>query len=374
MLPCSAGAGPSDNCLLVAVSFRMKRQTLKRLFWIGVIVLSPLALYWYWSTDPYRYKVVEATIELVVEGTPVTIRESFACEWHPFAIELGRPYKPMRPVAFAHRLDDGSGIIADLTRGRCDDFPKGYYPSIYWLDDMDRPTHAEFHFWDERRIRQGARVEFVSFHHKTVYGTAFPVFDWFGDTPSIRSEAPWVTRDDPKALWGYFLRIEYLRDVDPVTRAYLRENQSGESVQDFRFLDLPKVGGRYHGLRSLQSRFYRSFPGELCRPHRNHANRCRALRQTSGIPREDTVGVFDGLENRFPFLELKAEKSTGAYKHPVSQGADLSIQGHRFSSERNDLYDTFFLLRDLGAVVFVYKYSLSAKELLSNPFRWQMAL
>lgn len=344
----------------------MTRCTRKNLIWIAILLGVPIAIYWYLGSDPHRYKVIEATIELVVEGEPVTIKESYVCEWRPLAIEISRPHKQIGPVAFAHRLKNGSGVIVNVYRGRCDDFPDEYYPSIYWFDNLTNPTYSEFHFSDIDLRKEDTKIRFISFSHEVIRRTALPLFFLFRPTPSIKSLAPWVAENKPLAFWGYLVQIHGLDKVDQETRNYFESNLTGEDVQEFEFRNLPRTDPPYHGLRWIREQL-RYDPSGLCTPQRYQPyrkERCEALRQTYGIRTIENVGTFQGLQSQERFLTMnpleESAKTDG--RHFYSHALDL--YGTRISSEGFESQNRVYFIRELDSILYFQKYTLITRHLL----------
>ena len=198
-------------------------------FWsvcVGLVALIGILLYGaHYLSDPTRgeflrnlvfdERAFEVTVDLVVEGEPLTITRTVNCVPYLSGVELkiSESWKPSLE-SFGERLNSG-GVVLVVAPPLCGvaelsfrenskplPIPDEYMPLIRWVDDPDRPTVIEDYIAREYFVRPNARVRYQGMSARAVpyQSSAMELerLDWFS---AGRSNA--FRPRDSEGAYGY---------------------------------------------------------------------------------------------------------------------------------------------------------------------------
>lgn len=150
----------------------------------GLVILAGIGIYgMYYLGDPtkgqflrnlvYDERAYEVTVELVVEGEPVTITRTVNCVpyFRTSEFRFGQSWKPTLE-SFGKQLKSGHAVIvaapslchvAELSiweKPRAIPVNEDYVPFLRWVDDPEYPTVIESYVGRDYFKQPGARIQF----------------------------------------------------------------------------------------------------------------------------------------------------------------------------------------------------------------------
>jgi len=194
-----------------------------RVVWLFLAVVG---IYWYFGagevylgfSDKPRFHWYSIRADFEVAGKPVSVGGVIECarkapDLPPFNVHFGRgnPYDPSNE-AFAAPLETG-GVLMIAPPQTCGhphasidvDFPEGYYPLVYWLDDPETPSHMEVYFSDVYYEQPNARVVLKGFEAERLGWRAFSWSSLLGNRQleTLYELVPWFVDREPFWFRGY---------------------------------------------------------------------------------------------------------------------------------------------------------------------------
>lgn len=188
----------------------------------GLVVLVGVIIYgMYYLEDPtkgeffrnlvFDERAFEVTVDLVVEGEPVTITRTVNCVPYLSSVQLDiRQSWKASLESFGKRLKSGDAVIvlapplcgvADLSFGE-DSRPipinDDFLPLIRWIDDPDRPTVIEDYIAEGYFERPDAQIRY-----RGVTARAVPYKSSAMDFQGMDGANPPFRTRDSKAAYGY---------------------------------------------------------------------------------------------------------------------------------------------------------------------------
>jgi len=297
-----------------------KERRQKLVVRLVLLFAAIIGIYWYFGAgevhlgfgDKPRFHWYSIRADFEVAGKPVSVGGVIECarkgpDLPPFNLGSGRgnPYDPSNE-AFATPLETGGTLFISppQTCGHPHasidvDFPEGYYPLVYWLDDRERPSRMEVYFSDAYYKQPNARVVFKGFEAQRLGWGAFSWSTLFGNTQlkELYTRLPWIKKREPGTFRGYFATFvdakalgrapaiadnidneKHIEIIGPDTSSLIQENWS-EALEQALLSGVfqsipgaPRYGCRFAGARTLA--------------------RCAAFGETYGmIPGEETFGA-----------------------------------------------------------------------------------
>ena len=340
-------AGGNGTDLFREVRAQRSKTQIPSLVLLLLILLPTSACVGSKGVPAYYWYSVRADFE--VAGKPVSVGGVVECErrapdFFPFNVGSGpgTPFK-VRSKTFATKLDTGGVLLisppvacASWRAGFKDDFPGGWYPLVYWLDDPETPQRGEVYFAETYYRQPEARVRFLGFEARSLGTGAF----WFLRPEGYRSpwrlfaEVPWLEKRQPATLRGYIATIvdevvwgdvpglrEALapyRELTHITQdSEIRANMvKADALSEFLWPGIqgrPVFASEYRGRRV-------SAPGNGCRIKRPDLPEiCSGLKRTYGMePDPDSFGATLSSTKLHPgvaYLVPGQQKGTKAYTY-----------------------------------------------------------
>lgn len=197
----------------------------RRLLRIGLLIAvvwiggEYAASYFGWP-PAYHWYSVQADFD--VDGTPVSVGGVVECKRKGLGILAqwftSGPTGVYRSGVhtFAERLQDGSVLMMkpqtpcgspDVPISR--QFPDGFYPLVYWLDDAESPTHIELFFSLDYYARPDARVRFKGFTAERLGAAPSFLFrPWAHKSQAkLPGTVPWLSHREPPGFRGYVATV-----------------------------------------------------------------------------------------------------------------------------------------------------------------------
>lgn len=113
-------------------------------------------------------KYYEFSVDLKVEGKPITITRAIECKPYYYSPQLQFYTPSWYPArqAMTQRLDSGAGVIVVFPRV-CDEnlahnpLPADFIPVVLWADNADNPTEIEAYYSGNLVRSTASRVQFI---------------------------------------------------------------------------------------------------------------------------------------------------------------------------------------------------------------------
>jgi len=345
---------------------RERRQRLiVRSIWLFVAVVC---IYWYFGagevylgySDKPRFHWYSIRADFEVAGKPVSVGGVIECarkgpDLPPLNLGSGpgNPYDPSTE-AFAAPLETGGVVIISppptcrYPKGSLEyDFPKGFYPTVYWIDDAEKPSRMEIYFSDAYYQQPDARVQFVGFEAERLSWGAFSWSTIFGNRQLERlySIVPWFKKQEPLWFRGFYTVKAgpddlagvpgLLEELEDITSLTMIRKSDPLLAQEDRLIKLDKI------FRPSEYRNARIWPRYGCRfADRKTLKVCEAFERTFGmVTHDDSFGA--SISRNMPYVGVSTLVPT---RIPEGQRRDFRFeffgsvaQGH-LRSLREDFY------------------------------------